>query len=64
MGNKNNKNKAMFVKTKDFDTSETLKNEGFQLVDYTDGTWTFVNNIERPVTFDNDKVAYSDMLCF
>jgi hypothetical protein len=58
-----NKNKALFIKTKDFETSETLKNEGFELVDYTDGTWTFVNNAERPLTFDNNKVAYSNMLC-
>lgn len=59
-----NKNKSMFIKTKDFDTSKTLKQEGFELVDYTDGTWTFVNNPNRPLTFDNNKIAYSDKLCF
>ena len=57
-------NKMMFVKTKDFETSEMLKTEGFKLVDYTNGIWTFVNDINRPLTFDNNKVVYSDMLCF
>lgn len=61
MGNK--KNKALFIKTKDLETSEILKKEGFEMVDYTNGTWTFVNNLERPLTFDNNKIAYSDILC-
>ena len=56
--------KTMFIKTKDFETSEKLKSEGFKLVDYTNGIWTFVNDINRPLTFDNNKVVYSDMLCF
>ena len=56
--------KTMFVKTKDFETSEMLKIEGFKLVDYTNGTWTFINDISRPLTFDNNKIVYSDMLCF
>ena len=64
MQDKNNNIKAMFIKTKDLETSENLKHEGFQLVDYTDGTWTFVNNTDRPLTFDNDKAVYSNMLCF
>lgn len=55
---------ALFIKTKDSDTYETLKNEGFRLVDYTNGTWTFVNNTERPLTFDDNKIIYSNMLCF
>ena len=55
---------ALFIKTKDSDTYETLKNEGFRLVDYTNGTWTFVNNAERPLTFDDNKIIYSNMLCF
>lgn len=63
MKNLNNKNKSLFIKTQDLETSELLKKEGFQLIDYTNGTWTFVNNIESPLTFDNKKIAYSDMLC-
>lgn len=63
MENKNN-NKALFIKTKDFETSEVLKNDGFELVDYTNGTWTFMNNPNRLLTFDNNKFAYSNTLCF
>lgn len=62
---KNNDNtKAMFIKTKDFDTSEVLSKEGFDLVDYSNGTWTFINDMNRPLTFDENKIAYSNMLCF
>lgn len=56
-------NKTMFIKTKDEETSKTLQAEGFQLIDYTDGTWTFINNTDCPLTFDHNKVAYSNMLC-
>ena len=62
---KNNSNKkAMFIKTKDLETSENLKKDGFDLVDYTNGVWTFVNDLNRPLTFENNKLTYSDMLCF
>ena len=61
MKNKNN-TKAMFIKTKDFEISENLKQNGFDLVDYTDVIWTFVNYPKLPLTFDNNKVAYSNML--
>ena len=64
MENKNNKKQALFIKTKDLNTSELLKNEGFELVDYANGTWTFMNNSNRPLTFDNNKIAYSNTLCF
>lgn len=60
----NNKNKAMFVKTQDKDIADNLKNLGFELVDDTNGTWTFMNNPDCPLTFDNNKIAYSNMLCF
>lgn len=63
MKNKNN-TKAMFIKTKDFETSENLMRDGFNLVDYSNGTWTFVNDMSRPLTFDENKIAYSNMLCF
>lgn len=57
------KAKTLFIKTKDKETSDTLQEEGFQLVDYVDGVWTFINNPDLPLTFDNKKVAYSNMLC-
>lgn len=59
-----NKNKAKFIKTQDLTTVEILKKEGFKLVDCTDGIWTFVNNPDYPLTFDNHKITYSNMLCF
>lgn len=64
MNNLNSKNQAMFIKTQDIDTADNLKNNGFVLVDYTDGTWTFMNNPDCLLTFDNNKIVYSNMLCF
>lgn len=58
------KNTAMFIKTQDLITAEGLNRAGFELVDYNDGTWTFLNNPNCPLTFDNYKIAYSNMLCF
>lgn len=37
----------MFVKTRDYDTAATLKNEGFQEVDYSAGIWTFLQCKEK-----------------
>lgn len=59
-----NKNNAWFIKTQDFDTAEDLKKAGFKLVDYTNVTWTFLNNLDCPLTFDNNKITYSNKLCF
>lgn len=56
-------NKSMFVKTQHLKTADGLKAAGFELVDYSDNTWTFINNPKCPLTFDDDKVAYSNMLC-
>ena len=64
MNNLNSKNQAMFIKTQDADTANNLKNNGFELVDYADGTWTFMNNPDCLLTFDNNKIIYSNMLCF
>ena len=58
------KDKAMFIKTKDQETSEKLKTEGFKLVDYTNGIWTFINDPDYSITFDEKKVTYSNMLHF
>ena len=56
-------NQAMFIKTKDEETHNKLLQEGFELVDYVNGTWTFVNNTKSPLTFENNKVVYSNILC-
>ena len=44
--------------------AEILKNEGFELIDYTNGIWTFMNNSENLLMFDNKQIVYSDILCF
>ena len=54
----------MFIKTQDEATANNLKNNGFELVDYTDATWTFMNKPDCLLTFDNNKIIYSNMLCF
>ena len=41
---KNINNKANFIKTQDLGTAENLKKAGFELVDHTNETWTFINN--------------------
>lgn len=64
MKDKNNNTKALFIKTKDKETFEILKQEGFELVDYSNGVWTFVNDLNRPLTFDKNKTVYSNTLCF
>ena len=58
------KDKAMFIKTKDQETSEKLKTEGFKLVDYTNGIWTFINDPDGLLVFDDKKVTYSNILSF
>lgn len=57
-----NKNTA-FIKTKDKDTAESMKKLGFDLIDETDGIWTFVNDSNRSLVFEDNKVFYSNMLC-
>lgn len=59
---KENKN-AAFIKTKDKDTADIMKKLGFNLVDETDGVWTFVNDSSKPLVFEDNKVFYSNMLC-
>ena len=58
------KNNAWFCKTQDEYVMKELIEAGFQLVDYTNGTWTFMNKPDIPLTFDDKKIAYSDKLCF
>lgn len=56
-------NQAKFIKTQHLKTAEGLTNAGFELLDYQDGTWTFVNNPNCPLTFDDNKFTYSNVLC-
>ena len=63
MENLNNKNQAKFIKTQDLKTYEELMGSGFKLVNYVDGTWTFINNSDCSLSFDNKKITYSNILC-
>lgn len=58
------KDRPMFVKTKDRETSKKMQDEGFQLIDESNGVWTFFYDEERPMTFNKDKITYSNILCF
>ena len=59
-----NKNKSWFVKTQDKNVADELLAFGFKLVDTTNGTWTFINSQDKPLTFDDKKLMYSNTLVF
>lgn len=58
-----NKNKANFIKTQDKETAEQLKIAGLELINYSDNTWTFINDPNCKFTFDNKTFTYSNVLC-
>jgi hypothetical protein len=58
----NSKNQALFIKTQDINTREELKQAGFKLIDCSDDTWTFINNPNCPLTFEEAKITYSNKL--
>lgn len=57
-------NKQLFIKVQDKETSDKLLEEGFVLASFDGKTWTFVNDINKSMNFDNKKMIYSDKLCF
>jgi len=59
----NSNNQAMFIKTQDINTCEELKRAGFDLIDYTDNTWTFMNKPDCTLVFEDNKIVYSNKLC-
>lgn len=67
MDKKENTNITLpFIKTSDRNTMEVLLMEGLELIDYSNGIWTFVNCLNKNVKLDyesNKKVTYSNMLC-
>ena len=58
-----NKNKSWFAKTQDETIAKELMESGFQLVDCTNGTWTFMNKQDCQLKFNENKVTYSNILC-
>ena len=57
--------KMNFIKVRDEETAEKLKTLNFQLIDFSNGIYTFLNNAS--LCFSNDvdvsKIKYSNMLC-
>ena len=49
-----------FIRCTDKETIEKLKQLNFQLVSEFTGIATFVNDVTKPVLFDEKKVAYTN----
>ena len=56
--------KPCFIKTQDEETSSILTDLGYQLLSYSSGTWTFLQNkkIDFANTIDQKKIVVSNML--
>lgn len=55
-----------FIKTSDKETMENLKLNGFDLIDFNNGIWTFLNCANLKINFDlesNEKINFSNILC-
>ena len=53
-----------FVKTSDEETMNLLKMEGFELIDYSNGFWTFLNCPSKHENSEvKENIVYSSMLC-
>ena len=62
--NKTTNTTLPFIKTSDEITMNVLKAEGFELIDNSNGIWTFINRPSTKYNFaENDKIAFSNMLC-
>lgn len=60
----NNKKTSWFCKTQCEYVAKELTEAGYQLIDHSNGVWTFINKTDYPIIFDEKKVTYSDKLCF
>ena len=49
-----------FIRCTDKETIEKLKQLNYQLVSEFNGIATFVNDVTKPVLFDEKKVAYTN----
>lgn len=55
--------KQLFIKTRDKETAERLKDLGFKVVNESGGMWTFLNDINIRFDVDgNKKAVYSDRI--
>lgn len=55
--------KKLFIKTQDEDTAKQLQ-VYLELLSFDGKTWTFANDKNKSMNFDNKKIIYSDKLCF
>lgn len=51
-----------FIKVTDEETAETLIRLGYQLIQKDTSCWTFLNDTEKPHTFNEKKVTYTNVL--
>lgn len=51
-----------FIRCTDKVTIEQLKKLGFQLVSESNGIATFINDITKPIIFEEKKIAFTDKL--
>lgn len=53
-----------FIKTSDKDTMQQLSDLGYKLLNYSNGYWTFINDVTIPMTFEHKNTIYTNMLTF
>ena len=64
--NKNNVTTLPFIKTSDEETKILLESEGCNLIDFSNGVWTFINTSNQKIKFSeevSEKIVYTNMLC-
>lgn len=55
--------KQLFIKTRDKETAEKLKELGFKIINESGGMWTFLNDASIRFSADDNKNAvYSDRI--
>lgn len=53
-----------FIKTKDEETANRLIQEGFVLLEKSNGVWTFLNEQRKDQNMQKQNLAYSNILTF
>lgn len=51
-----------FIKTNDLETKEQLLKLGFTLIKQDGNLSTFINDLSKPMNFDKQKIAYSNII--
>lgn len=58
------RNDMKFLFTYDEDSANELKSHGYQLLNFSNGKWVFINDVNKPMNFSMTKVAYTNVLTF